>query len=91
MRTKTKVAVTIPRDTLASLERVRRRGGQSRSAAVTQAVDQWLRSQEVGVADEAYVRGYLRQPERTEEFAAAAMVRAREWTSHPINVGSCAA
>jgi len=74
-----KVAVSIPRTTLRSLERVRKRLHRSRSAVVTLALDRWLREQEFGSEDQRYVRGYLEVPERTDEVAAVAAAAAAEW------------
>jgi Arc/MetJ-type ribon-helix-helix transcriptional regulator len=58
--TKTKrVAVTIPEDVLAEVERLREHQQQSRSTVVTEALLAWLRAQRVDAAEQRYTRGYL--------------------------------
>jgi metal-responsive CopG/Arc/MetJ family transcriptional regulator len=74
-----KVAVSIPVQTLRSLERVRKKSRRTRSAAVTEAIERWLAAEEIGEADKRYVEGYLRQPERLEEQAAIATAVVRSW------------
>jgi len=64
----------LPVETLRSLERVRARLHKTRSGAVTEAVERWLRSEEVGDDERRYLEGYLRQPERAEEAVAGAVV-----------------
>ena len=72
MKSVAKVAVSIPADTLEALEHKRARLGKTRSAAVTEAIEQWLHAGEVAAEDRRYVEGYLRQPERAEDVAAVA-------------------
>jgi metal-responsive CopG/Arc/MetJ family transcriptional regulator len=74
-----KVAVSLPIETLRSLERVRKKSRRTRSAAVTEAIERWLATEEVGEADKRYVEGYLRQPERTDEPAAIAGAVVQGW------------
>ncbi len=74
MRTTAKVAVSIPIDTLKSLDRESRRLKQSRSAVVTRAIRAWLRENAASEQDNEYVEGYLRQPEISSADAAAAVV-----------------
>jgi metal-responsive CopG/Arc/MetJ family transcriptional regulator len=69
-----KVAVTIPKDVLLSLDRACKKSGTSRSAAVAQAVEQWLRLRTVSDAERRYVEGYLRKPETAHEVTATAAV-----------------
>jgi metal-responsive CopG/Arc/MetJ family transcriptional regulator len=71
MKKTAKVAVSIPMATFRSLERERRRAKKTRSAAVTEAITEWLRSKELGEADRRYVEGYLKQPETAGEVAAS--------------------
>jgi hypothetical protein len=42
-----KVTVSVPAGTLATLERVQRRLGKTRSALVSEALAEWLRTQDV--------------------------------------------
>jgi metal-responsive CopG/Arc/MetJ family transcriptional regulator len=79
MKRVAKVAVSIPVDTLKSLERMRVRLRKTRSAAVTQAIEKWLRAEEVGKDDQRYVEGYLRYPEQGVEAAAIASVVVATW------------
>ena len=79
MKAVAKVAVSIPIETLRSLERVRRKSRRTRSAAVTEAIERWLAAQEVGEADKRYIEGYLRHPERADEQAAIAGAVTTGW------------
>jgi metal-responsive CopG/Arc/MetJ family transcriptional regulator len=74
-----KVAVSIPLPTAKRLERVRAKKRLSRSAAVTRAVELWLRSEEVAESDQRYVEGYLRHPERTDASTAVAEAAVANW------------
>jgi len=72
MRNVAKVAVSIPIDTLKSLERVRTRLCKTRSAAITEAINVWLRGEDIGEEDRRYVEGYLRRPESGAEAVSVA-------------------
>jgi metal-responsive CopG/Arc/MetJ family transcriptional regulator len=74
MKKTAKVAVSMPAETLRSLERARRRLGKSRSAVVTEAVTAWLRARELSEADRRYVEGYARHPETAEEVGASEVI-----------------
>lgn len=69
MKSTAKVAVSIPLATLRRSERARRRLRKSRSAVVTEALEEWLAAREMGDADRRYVEGYARLPETPEELA----------------------
>lgn len=75
----TKMAVTVPTATYEAVERVRRRLGKSRSAAVALALQEWLRGPEVSDADRQYIEAYLRQPERIDEVRAIAAQATAHW------------
>ena len=79
MRTYTKIAVIVPMATYEAVERVRRRLGKSRSAAVALALQEWLRGLEVSDADRRYIEAYLRQPERVDEVRAIAAQATVHW------------
>jgi metal-responsive CopG/Arc/MetJ family transcriptional regulator len=79
MKTVAKVAISLPVETLRSLERVRARMRKTRSAAVAEAIERWLRVEEVSDDDQRYVEGYLRHPDRTEETAAIAAAAIAGW------------
>lgn len=68
----TKVAITLPEDQFAAIERIRRRQRQPRSRIIQQAVAAYL-SQE-GLKDllDAYEEGYRRKPEAVAEADAYA-------------------
>jgi transcriptional regulator of met regulon len=79
MKNVAKVAVSVPTNTLKSLERARRRLRMTRSAVVTEAIERWLAAEQIGEDDKRYVEGYLRQPERSDEVAAIAGSVVRGW------------
>ena len=79
MKSVAKVAVSLPVDTLKSLERVRVRLRKTRSGAVTEAIERWLQSEEVGDDERRYLEGYLRHPEHAEESAALAGAVVATW------------
>ena len=75
-----KVTVSVPAGTLATLERVQRRLGKTRSALVSEALAEWLRTQDVPDADRRYAEAYLRQPEAAAESEATAAGAVAEWS-----------
>ncbi len=86
MQNVAKVAVSLPRRTLERLDRVAKGLQRTRSAAVTAAIEAWLRANEVTEENRRYAEAYLREPERLEEVAAvgAAAVAAWEpWEEEP--------
>jgi hypothetical protein len=79
MKSVAKVAVSLPRRTLALVERARRRSGKSRSAVVTEALNFWLKAASEDDVDRKYVEAYLREPEQVEDTAAIATGAASTW------------
>lgn len=79
MKNVAKVAVSIPIGTLKSLERTRARLHKTRSAAITEAIESWLKGEVVGEDDRRYVEGYLRHPEPSSESAAVAEAVIATW------------
>jgi hypothetical protein len=80
--TAAKIAVTVPRETLAAVEKRRRVLGVSRSAVVTAALDAWLSDQTMSAEERRYILAYLRQPEtpgEIEEADAVASVATAAW------------
>ena len=77
----TKIAVTVPTETYAVVERLRRRLGKSRSAVVALALEEWVRSANRAEADRRYVEGYLRVPETGDEIAAVAAQATSHWAA----------
>lgn len=74
-----KVTVSIPAPTLEAVERARRRLRKTRSAVVSEALAEWLRSRELSEADRRYAEAYLKQPERDGTTAHVAAAAAAEW------------
>jgi metal-responsive CopG/Arc/MetJ family transcriptional regulator len=66
-----KIAVSLPDELYRALEGARRRLGKSRSAAVQEAVREWLLREARGELVREYEEGYRRQPESGEEIEAA--------------------
>jgi hypothetical protein len=79
MRACVKIAITVPAATLAEVERVRRRMGKTRSAVVSLALEEWLRSVDLSDADRRYIEGYRRRPEAIDEVAAVAAQATSSW------------
>jgi hypothetical protein len=79
----TKIAVTVPTETYAVVERLRRRLGKSRSAVVALALEEWIRGADLAGADRRYVEGYLRTPEAVDEIGAVAAQATSYWSSWP--------
>lgn len=63
-----KVAVTVPTDLFRELEGARRRRAQSRSAAVQEALRQWLKAQRTATLAREYEAGYRKKPETRREI-----------------------
>ena len=74
-----KVAVSLPVETLKSLERVRTRLRMTRSGAVAEAIERWVQIEEVGDDERCYLEGYSRKPERSDEAAALASATVATW------------
>lgn len=79
MKRTTKVAVSIPDPVFDDVEATRKRLGQTRSAAVTEALIAWLRVHGADDADQRYAEAYLRRPEPTDELAGVAAGAAGAW------------
>jgi hypothetical protein len=77
----TKIAVTVPTETYAVVERLRRRLGKSRSAVVALALEEWVRGVDLAEADRRYVEGYRRTPEALDEIGAVAAQATSSWGS----------
>jgi hypothetical protein len=66
--TAAKIAVTVPRQTLAAVEKRRRVLGVTRSAVVTAALEAWLGEQSMTAEERKYLVAYLREPETNAEL-----------------------
>jgi metal-responsive CopG/Arc/MetJ family transcriptional regulator len=65
-----KVAISLPPTVLDSVEKERRKRGESRSEFFRQAVQAFLRDLQQRKDVERYIQGYLEHPERAEEVDA---------------------
>jgi metal-responsive CopG/Arc/MetJ family transcriptional regulator len=80
MKTRNKVAISLPRKTFAALEKKRRELKKSRSAVVAEALDAWLAGETLSEEERRYVAGYLANPESNQEAAIWAEVSVwSEW------------
>lgn len=85
--TTAKIAVTVPRETLAAVEKRRRVLGVTRSAVVAAALEAWLGEQSMTAEERSYLLAYLRDPETSAERddtragAKAAMATWEPWDS----------
>lgn len=82
MKPAAKIAISLPVETLRSLDRTAKRLSISRSAAVRQALEQWTSLEQLGQQDREYVESYLRVPEtgeETESFGRAAVSGWGKW------------
>ncbi len=80
----TKVAVSLPPELYRAVERARKKRGQTRSAAMQDALWAWLRQQEQVVLIREYEAGYRRHPEshrevKAAEAAATRLLAAEDW------------
>ncbi len=66
-----KIAISIPKEVLAAVERERQESGESRSQIFRRAVDLLLRQQREREMSEKYMRAYQQIPETKEEVTAA--------------------
>ena len=62
-----KVTVSVRKDTLTQLERMRLQSGLTRSAAADDAFRLWAREKQDRELEERYVKGYEKKPERVAE------------------------
>jgi len=78
-----KIAISLPRETLGELERLRRATGESRSAILRRAIENLGRERDREAKCKRYVEGYARQPEGAAEVAAAEAAAARLLSQEP--------
>ena len=69
--TRSKIAISLPPEILASVEEACRGAGQSRSAFILHAVRAYLDASQARAEAAAYAHGYQQFPETTEEIAEA--------------------
>ncbi len=66
-----KIAISLPEETLQSVEKERLASGLSRSEFFRRAVDEHLRRAKEREDVEQYIQGYLKYPETKEDIALA--------------------
>ena len=66
-----KIAISLPEETLQSVEKQRLATGLSRSEFFRRAVEEYLRLVKEREDVEQYIQGYLKYPETKEEIALA--------------------
>jgi metal-responsive CopG/Arc/MetJ family transcriptional regulator len=71
MNKTSKVAISLPTETLKAVERERAASGESRSQIIRRAIEVLLREKKEREKTENYIRGYREMPETKEEIDAA--------------------
>jgi len=71
MRKTAKIAISLPEEVLAAVERERRGSGESRSQFFRRAAEALLRRQHEQEMTDLYLRAYQEMPETEEEVEAA--------------------
>ena len=66
-----KIAISLPEEVLAAVEREREGSGETRSRIFRRAVELLLRQQKEREISEQYIRAYQQLPETDEEISAA--------------------
>jgi len=66
-----KIAVSVPQDLFRAMAAERQKVGKNRSAAVQEAVREWLRSRSYAELVREHEAGYAATPETSEEVEAA--------------------
>ena len=66
-----KIAISLPEEVLAAVEKERAESGESRSLIFRRAVDLLLRQRKEQEMSEQYIRAYQRVPDTKEEVTAA--------------------
>ena len=66
-----KVAISLPIDLMRKIELIRKKTGETRSAFIRRSLERSFKESEREKRIQAYVEGYKRQPETTEEIAEA--------------------
>jgi metal-responsive CopG/Arc/MetJ family transcriptional regulator len=66
-----KVAISLPIDLVRKIEQTRKKTGETRSAFIRRSLERSFRESENEKKIRAYVEGYQRQPETSEEIAEA--------------------
>ena len=70
MKKSSKVAISLPEDTLKAIEKERKARGESRSEFFRRAVEEYLKQEKYSIEIEKYIHGYTAMPESAEEVEA---------------------
>lgn len=62
-----KIAISLPADLVAELERIMKKTGESRSAVIRRSIEFALKRKEMDSQVRRYMEGYLKYPETDEE------------------------
>ena len=63
----TKIAISLPLDTARMVERLRKESGESRSAFIRKALERIFEERQKARDIQAYIEGYRRMPETSED------------------------
>jgi hypothetical protein len=83
MRHHAKVAVSIPRELLAEIERMRKESGDSRSAVFERALSAYVAAADGTAKAQRYLAAYRRRPERVGEQRAALVTALEALSAEP--------
>lgn len=64
-----KIAISLPRKTYETVEKLRHELGLGRSAVIFEALGLWLKAQERKKLEAQYTRGYRKKPEKASDHA----------------------
>jgi metal-responsive CopG/Arc/MetJ family transcriptional regulator len=78
-----KIAISLPKELLKTVERERKARGESRSQFFCQAVETFLRQARRQNAIERYIQGYREKPETEEEVATVHRVSSEVLSQEP--------
>jgi len=85
VRSRDKVAVSLPRTLLDAIERVRQRSGETRSAVFERALAQYVAAAGRAERERQYVAAYRRRPESTREQRAALVTALEALAAQPFD------
>ncbi len=78
-----KIAISLPRETLGRIERLRKKNGLSRSALIRQAIERFFREQDEAARILRYQEAYRKYPETPEEISAAESAATESLSKEP--------
>jgi metal-responsive CopG/Arc/MetJ family transcriptional regulator len=78
-----KIAISLPDEVFADIERERLASGETRSEFLRRTVEMYFRSKRKKEEIDRYVRGYLEHPETEEALAWTGETMAPAWAESP--------